>query len=109
MKFPSQSITMQEALLPDQCSIVSDFLHTLIQSDNKLRSIGKKVDVGKFIAEYRLQAGSHNPYSNGQKQRQLQARLTQQQLQSWRKDAIIFKGSGQYERNTIVTRQGRIN
>ena len=59
--------------------IITDFLHTLSSADSHLRSIGKKVDVGRFIAEYRLQAGSHNPYSNGQKQRQLQARLTQQQ------------------------------
>ena len=44
---------LADALPPDGQSIVTEFLGALISTDSNLRDCGKKVDVSRFMVEYR--------------------------------------------------------
>jgi len=46
---------------------LTDFFSTLISTSNKLSTVGKKLDVAKFMAEYRFQISNHESYSIGNK------------------------------------------
>jgi len=49
---------LTDALPPDGQAFVTEFLRSLSLTDSKLRDCGKKVDVARFMAEYRAENGT---------------------------------------------------
>ena len=47
------SIPMEKALTPDQCEDVRRFLSALVKYDDIARKAGRKLDVKRFMVEYR--------------------------------------------------------
>ena len=47
------SIPMEKALTPDQCEDVRRFLSALVKYDDIARKAGRKLDVNRFMVEYR--------------------------------------------------------
>ena len=47
------SIPMERALTPDQCEDVRRFLSALVKYDDIARKAGRKLDVNRFMVEYR--------------------------------------------------------
>ena len=47
------SILMQDALTPDQCEDMRRFLSALVKYDDIARKAGRKLDVNRFMVEYR--------------------------------------------------------
>ena len=47
------SIPMQDALTPDQCEDMRRFLSALVKYDDIAQEAGRKLDVGRFMVEYR--------------------------------------------------------
>jgi len=47
------SIPMERALNPDQCEDMRRFLSLLVRYDDIAKKAGRKLDVGKFMVEYR--------------------------------------------------------
>jgi hypothetical protein len=47
------SIPMERALTPDQCEDMRRFLSALVKYDDIARKAGRKLDVNRFMVEYR--------------------------------------------------------
>jgi len=47
------SIPMEKALTPDQCEDMRRFLSALVKYDDIARKAGRKLDVNRFMVEYR--------------------------------------------------------
>lgn len=47
------NISMQKALTPEQCKDMNHFLSMLVKYDGIARKAGRKLDVNRFMVEYR--------------------------------------------------------
>ena len=59
MLFKSGSVPMAQALPADDCDKMRDFLNSLLRADTRMRDIGKKIDVAKFLLGYRELYAEH--------------------------------------------------
>jgi len=57
---------------------IHDFLFSLSKADSTLRSIGKRVDITKFMQEFRAQINIDGSYKHGQRVRQQRVREARQ-------------------------------
>jgi DNA-binding CsgD family transcriptional regulator len=59
MLFKGGSVPMTQALPADSCDKMRDFLNSILRADTKMRDIGKKIDVAKFLLSYRELYAEH--------------------------------------------------